>query len=136
MDFQVIWQLILATILGALLGLEREMKKKGAGLQTYSLVALGSCLFTIIAISLAGQNIIEASSLITAIALGVGFIGGGAIFKGSNEIQGLTTAAGLWTTAAIGLATGSGFYWAAILSTFLTIFIFAGFGLLEEKVFK
>lgn len=136
MDFQVIWQLILATILGALLGLEREMKKKGAGLQTYSLVALGSCLFTIIAISLAGQNIIEASSLITAIALGVGFIGGGAIFKGSNEIQGLTTAAGLWTTAAIGLAVGSGFYWAAILSTFLTVFIFAGFGLLEEKVFK
>ncbi|MDO8424815.1 MAG: MgtC/SapB family protein [bacterium] len=136
MDPQIIWQLILATILGALLGLEREIKKKGAGLQTYSLVALGSCLFTSVAFSLANLKIIDASPIITAIAIGMGFIGGGAIFRGENQVQGLTTAAGLWTTAAIGLAAGVGFYWLAILATFLTIFIFAGFGLLEEKIFK
>lgn len=136
MDFQIIWQLVLATILGALLGLEREMKKKGAGLQTYSLVALGSCLFTLIALSLANLKIIDASPIIIAIAVGMGFIGGGAIFRGESHVQGLTTAAGLWTTAAIGFTAGAGFYWMAIFATFLTIFIFAGFGLLEEKVFK
>lgn len=137
MGYQFIWQLILAVILGALLGLEREIKKKGAGLQTYSLVALGSCLFTIAALSLADLKIIDASPVIIAIAVGMGFIGGGAIFKGrSNEVQGLTTAAGLWTTAAIGLSIGAGFYWIAILAAFLIIFIFAGFGLLEDRIFK
>ncbi|MBI4101701.1 MAG: MgtC/SapB family protein [Candidatus Nealsonbacteria bacterium] len=136
MDFQVFGQLILATIFGALLGLEREIKKKGAGLQTYSLVSLGSCLFAVVALLLADLDVIDPSPLITAIAIGMGFIGGGAIFRGENQVQGLTTAAGLWTTAAIGLTTGAGFYWLAGLATFLTIFIFAGFGLLEEKVFK
>lgn len=136
MDVQVFGQLILATILGALLGLEREIKKKGAGLQTYSLVALGSCLFTVVTFSLGDLEIIDPSPLITAIAVGMGFIGGGAIFRGENQVQGLTTAAGLWTTAAIGFTMGAGFYWLAFLATFLTIFIFAGFGLLEERVFK
>lgn len=136
MDFQFFWQLILATILGALLGLEREIKKKGAGLQTYSLVSLGSCLFTIIALSLAEQKIIDASPIIIAIAVGMGFIGGGAIFRGESQVQGLTTAAGLWTTAAIGLTLGAGFYWLAVSTTFLTILVFAGFGLLEEKIFR
>lgn len=136
MDFQIIIQLLLATFLGAIIGLEREIKRKEAGLQTYSLVSLGSCLFASTIFSLANLKIIDPSPLIIGIAVGVGFIGAGVIFRGEDQIQGLTTAAGLWTVAAIGLAVGSGFYFLAIFSALLVILILAGFGLIEEKYLK
>ncbi len=136
MEIEIITQLFLAVILGSLIGLERELKRKEAGLQTYSLVALGACLFTIISLLLDKSGIIDSSSIILAIAVGMGFIGAGAIFRGENKIKGLTTAAGLWVTAAIGLAVGAQFYLLAICATFLALIIFAGLGLLEEKFFK
>ncbi|MDP2909693.1 MAG: MgtC/SapB family protein [bacterium] len=132
---QIIFQLFLATLLGGLIGLERETKRKEAGLQTYSLVALGACLFTIISLLLDKSGIIDSSSIILAIAVGMGFIGAGAIFRGENKIKGLTTAAGLWVTAAMGLAIGAQFYLLATCATFFALIIFAGFGLLEEKIF-
>jgi putative Mg2+ transporter-C (MgtC) family protein len=142
MDFQIIYQLLLATFLGALIGLEREYKRKEAGLQTYSLVALGTCLFTIISFELfnffllkSGINF-DPSRIIQAIAIGIGFIGAGVIFRQTSGVVGLTTAAGLWTTAAIGIAVGARLYFLAALTTILAILILAGFGLLEEKIFK
>jgi len=129
-------RLLLAVFFGALIGLEREIKKKGAGLQTYSLVALGSCLFSLIAFSLGQLKIVDPSPIFVAIAVGMGFIGAGAIFKAEGQILGLTTAAGLWTTAAIGLAIGAGFVPLAAFSTFLILFIFIIFGIFEERVFK
>jgi len=142
MDFQIICQLFLATFLGALIGLEREYKRKEAGLQTYSLVALGTCLFTVISFALFNSFLtktgisFDPSRVIQAIAVGIGFIGAGVIFRQTSGIVGLTTAAGLWTTAAIGIAVGAGLYFLATLTTFLAILILAGFGLLEEKIFK
>lgn len=142
MDIQIIWQLFLATFLGALIGLEREYKGKKAGLQTYSLVALGACLFTVTSFALFNSFPVkigisfDPSRVIQAIAIGIGFIGAGVIFRQTSGIVGLTTAAGLWTTAAIGIAVGAGFYFLAVLSTLLVILILAGFGLLEEKIFK
>jgi len=136
MENEVFFQLILAVILGGLIGLEREFKKKGAGIQTYSLVSLGSCLFSLIAFSLGNLKVIDPSPILIAIAVGMGFIGAGAIFRGETQIFGLTTAAGLWTSAAIGLAVGSKLYSLAIFSTFLVLIIFYFFGLLEEKFFK
>ncbi len=142
MEFQIICQLFLATFLGALIGLEREYKRKQAGLQTYSLVALGSCLFTIISFNLVnffpGESGISLDPLriIQAIAIGIGFIGAGVIFRQPSGIYGLTTAAGLWTTAAIGIAVGAGFYFLATFTALLAILILAGLGLLEEKLFK
>ncbi len=135
MELQIIYQLLLAAFLGALIGVEREYKGKKAGLQTYTLVALGSCLFTIISLLLAGTASLD-SSIVTAIAIGMGFIGAGAIFHGEGGIQGLTTAAGLWVTAAVGLAVGTRFYFLAITTTFLTLIILAGFGILERKIFR
>jgi len=135
-NYQIIFQLFLAVILGSLIGLERETKRKEAGLQTYSLVALGACLFTVISLLLAKANIIDPSPIIIAIAVGMGFIGAGAIFRGENTIKGLTTAAGLWVTAAIGMAVGCQFYLLAVCATFLVLIIFAGLGLLEERLFK
>jgi putative Mg2+ transporter-C (MgtC) family protein len=136
MENEVFFQLILAVVLGGLIGLERELKKKGAGLQTYSLVSLGSCLFSLIAFSLGNLKIIDPSSILVSIAVGMGFIGAGAIFRGETQVFGLTTAAGLWTCAAIGLAVGAKFYSLAIFSTVLVLMIFYFFGFLEEKLFK
>ena len=126
---EIILQLLLATFLGALLGLEREYKKKEAGLQTYSLVVLGSCLFTLVSAKFIGFNP-------ALIAVGIGFIGAGVIFHREDSVRGLTTAAGLWVAAAIGIAIGAKFYFLAIFTALLAILIFAGFGIIEEKVFK
>ena len=142
MGIEIICQLFLATVLGALIGLEREIKRKEAGLQTYSLVALGTCLFTIIFFELFNSFFgktgisFDPSRIIMAIAIGIGFIGAGVIFRQSSGIVGLTTAPGLWVTAAIGIAIGAGLYFLAIFTTFLTFLILAGFGLLEEKILK
>lgn len=142
MELQVICQLLLATLLGALIGLEREIKRKEAGLQTYSLVALGTCLFTIISFELFNSFLFKSgisfdpSRIIQAVAIGIGFIGAGVIFRQPSGIIGLTTAAGLWTTAAIGITVGVKLYFLAIFTSFLTLLVLAGFGLLEEKVLK
>lgn len=137
MSAEIIGQLLLALFLGALIGLEREIKRKEAGLQTYSLVSLGACLFTLIALFLVEIKIIsEPSTIFIAIAVGMGFIGAGTIFKEGNKIQGLTSAAGLWLTAAIGLAVGTRLYFLAIFTTFLTILILTGFGFIEERFLK
>lgn len=140
--YQIISQLLLAVILGGLIGFERELKRKEAGLQTYSLVSLGTCLFTVISFGLFNFFVtnpalsFDPSRIIQAIAVGIGFIGAGVIFHREMVTQGLTTAAGLWVTAAIGIAVGVKLYFLAIIGTFLTILILAGFGLLEEKIFK
>jgi len=137
-QLQIFFQLFLATFLGALIGVEREIKKREAGLQTFSLVCLGSCVFTIVAFHfhrLFGGLEIDLVRILQAVAIGIGFIGAGTIFKSSKGVEGLTTAAGLWVTAAIGTAIGSGFYLLAFLSTLFSLLVLAGFGILEEKFF-
>ncbi len=141
MEIEIICQLLLATFLGALIGLEREIKRKGAGLQTYSLVSLATCLFAIILfqflnLSSGKDTIFNLAGLIQAVAIGLGFIGAGVIFRQPSGIVGLTTAAGLWVVGAIGIATGAKLYFLAIFTTLLALLILSGFGLLEEKFFK
>jgi len=138
MELQIVFQLFLATFLGGLIGLEREIKRREAGLQTYSLVCLGSCIFTIVAFYFfrsPGGSGVDLVRIIQAIAVGIGFIGAGTIFKSERGIEGLTTAAGLWVVAAIGIAVGAGFYSLAIFSTLFCFLILLGFGILEEKFF-
>jgi putative Mg2+ transporter-C (MgtC) family protein len=138
----IITQLALAVFLGGLIGLERELKKKEAGLQTYSLVALGSCIFTVIAFNLFyffldQSNVsFDPSRIIHAVAVGIGFIGAGVIFRQNSGTVGLTTAAGLWVAASLGVAVGSGFYLLASVATVLALAILIGFGLVEKKVFN
>ncbi len=141
-QIQIVLQLFLAAILGSLIGLEREYKKKQAGIQTYSLVTLGSCLFAITAFQMFDSWTIKTgisfdpSRVIQAIAIGIGFLGAGVIFHQEARIEGLTTAAGLWTVSSIGIAVGANLYFLAVFATLLVIGILAGIGLLEEKVFK
>lgn len=142
LSVQVVLQILLAVFLGSLIGLEREMKGKNAGFQTYSLVALGSCVFTIIFYGLFNEfgvsdNVdFDPSRIIQAIAIGVGFIGAGTIFRQESEIQGLTTAAGLWATSAVGILAGINEYFLAAIVAFVIIFIFIIFGNFERKIKK
>jgi len=142
MNFEVVFQLFLAVLLGGVIGLEREVKRKGAGLQTYSLVCLGACLFTIMGIGLLDSLIeekgiiIDPLRLVQAVAIGIGFIGAGTIIQRGSFVEGLTTAAGLWVVSAIGVVIGARFYLVAILSAFLSLVILVGFGFLEGKFFS
>ena len=119
---RVTLRLLLAALLGGLLGLERELTGKPAGLRTHMLVALGSAMF-VLAASGAGLDDDGMSRVIQGLLSGVGFLCAGAILKSGNQEQvfGLTTAAGLWMTAAIGLAAGLGRESLAVLSALLTL---------------
>ena len=115
---QVLIRLSAATLLGALIGLEREKAGKPAGLRTHMLVTLGTTVF-VLACSGVGMSTDELSRVIQGIITGIGFLGAGSILKLSEErdIQGLTTAAGVWMTAAVGVAVGLGSLGVALLST-------------------
>jgi putative Mg2+ transporter-C (MgtC) family protein len=127
-------RLIAATLLGGLIGFERERSGKAAGLRTHMLTALGSALF-IVAAAQAGMTIGDMSRVIQGLATGIGFLGGGAILKlaDAREIEGLTTAAGIWMTAAVGVAVGLGRLWTAVLSLLLGWIILRLVGALEAQ---
>ena len=116
-------RLLVATLLGALIGLEREYHAKEAGVRTHLLVALGSCLFMIISIygfdAYLGRDHVsfDPSRIASQVVTGIGFIGAGTIILQKQVVRGLTTAAGVWVTAAIGLACGDGMYLLAVIST-------------------
>jgi putative Mg2+ transporter-C (MgtC) family protein len=122
----VIIRLIAATLLGAVVGIQRERAGKPAGLRTHILVTLGTTVF-VLACSGVGMSSDGLSRVIQGIVTGIGFIGAGSILKLNEEraIQGLTTAAGVWMTAAIGVAVGLGSLGVALLSTLFTLIILA-----------
>lgn len=138
---QIIIQLILAVVLGGLVGLEREYKRKEAGLRTYALVCLGATLFTMISFAGFEQFLwkegvsFDPSRVAAQVVLGIGFIGAGLIIYRRLHIEGLTSAAGLWVTAAIGVAVGCQLYLAALVSTLLSVAILWLARIGEEKVF-
>ena len=114
---RVLIRICTAALLGGILGLERERAHKAAGLRTHMLVALGCALFVMFPAE-SGMALQDLSRVIQGVATGIGFIGAGTILKraDSNEVQGLTTAAGLWLTAAIGLAVGAGHLWLPVIA--------------------
>ncbi|SCY02921.1 putative Mg2+ transporter-C (MgtC) family protein [Nitrosospira sp. Nl5] len=118
-------RLLMAATLGGMLGFEREQRGKAAGMRTHMLVALGAALFVLIP-QQAGISDADLTRIIQGVVVGVGFLGAGTILKSTNEetIKGLTTAAGLWLTAAIGIAAGLGREASAVLSTVLALIIF------------
>ena len=121
---RIILRLSIAAILGGILGYEREQKGKSAGLRTHMLVALGAALFVLIP-QQAGMSDADLSRVLQGLIAGVGFLGAGTIIKGETEgeVVGLTTAAGLWLTAAIGVAAGMGREATAVMSTLFALII-------------
>jgi putative Mg2+ transporter-C (MgtC) family protein len=117
-------RVLVAAALGGILGAERERAGKAAGLRTHMLVALGSALFVLFPAE-AGMNLGDLSRVIQGVATGIGFIGAGTILKRAEteDIQGLTTAASIWLTAAIGLAVGAGQLWLPVICAVTAWFI-------------
>src|SRR5215204_4571407 len=122
----VLVRLIAATVFGAIVGMQRERAGKPAGLRTHMLVCLGTAV-VVLACSGAGMNLDGLSRVIQGIVTGIGFVGAGSILKitEQRDIQGLTTAAGLWMTAAIGVTCGLGSLGIALIGTALTLIILA-----------
>ncbi len=117
-NLDIIARLLLSVFLGAMIGLEREMNRKPAGLRTHMLVSLGSALFTVISIFTFNE---DPARIAAAIVTGIGFIGAGSIIASRGRVHGVTTAASLWITSAIGLTAGAGAYF---LSAVVTILVF------------
>jgi putative Mg2+ transporter-C (MgtC) family protein len=127
--WEILIRLALAGTLGGAIGLERELREREAGLRTHLLVALGSALFTLVSayafrdfhFSRASGVTFDPSRIAAQVVTGIGFLGAGAIIRQGLAVRGLTTAASLWVVAAIGMATGAGYYSAAVIATVLVI---------------
>jgi putative Mg2+ transporter-C (MgtC) family protein len=135
-------ELGLALLLSALIGLEREMRQKSAGLRTYTLVGLASALIILISkygftdILADGRVVLDPSRIAAQIVSGIGFIGGGVIFVRKDLVRGLTTATTVWVTSAVGMACGAGLPLLAIAVTFANFVVVFGFPLLERQLPK
>ena len=120
-------QALLACVLGGLIGFERESRAHPAGIRTYATVCIGSCLFGLVSTHAQGAayytSIVDPTRIAAQVASGVGFLGAGVIFRDGFNTSGLTTAATIWATAAIGLATAFDLYVLAIFSTFIILFL-------------
>jgi putative Mg2+ transporter-C (MgtC) family protein len=130
-QFIAVFELLLAALLTGLIGMERERKQRDAGFRTHILVGTGSCLFTILSeLAFPGG---DPGRVASQILPGLGFLGAGAILKGDRTIHGLTTAASLWITAALGMAVGTGSWFLAICSTLIIWFVLVILHRFEKK---
>jgi putative Mg2+ transporter-C (MgtC) family protein len=126
---ELVIRLVAATLIGGVLGLNREIRGKPAGLRTHALVALGTALVTLTGISLAGHDgefdSNSVSRVIQGVVAGIGFLGGGTILKSDSgeQISGLTTAASLWVVACLGIACGAGLWGMALVALALALLV-------------
>lgn len=142
MTLEFILRIFVAAILGGAVGLEREYRDKAAGFRTHFLVALGSALFMIISAYgfegalVSAEHRLDVSRIAAQVVSGIGFIGAGTIIFQKNAVRGLTTAAGVWVTAAIGLACGAGMYVLAATATLLVLIGLEAFNFFLHKFDK
>ena len=127
-------RLLVALILGAVVGLERERQERAAGLRTVTMVSLGSCLFTIVGAY--GFPNTDPSRVAAQIVTGIGFLGAGTIFLRKDLVRGLTTAATIWAVAAIGMAAGTSQYIVALFTTLLILSVLMVLKPIEKRFFK
>lgn len=124
-DAEIFIRLVLSLILSGLIGLERQMHRRTAGLRTHILVSLGSCLIMLTSLYIfaiyKNEVPLDPARIAAGVITGIGFLGAGTIIREREGVKGLTTAASLWVVAGIGLATGCGFYKAALFTTILAL---------------
>ncbi len=135
----ILFQLVVAVGLGAALGIERYKAGKNAGMRTYALVSMGSCLFIttagIVTTAYVGVTAFDPLRVMAAIVMGIGFLTGGLIFVSNkdSQVHGITTSAGIWVATGIGIAVGFSLYSLAIMATVLTLFILHGMLGIEKR---
>lgn len=136
----LIGRLIVAVLLSGIIGLEREFRQKHAGLRTHALVGLGSALIIEVSaygfsdVLIPGKVVLDPSRVAAQVVSGIGFLGAGLIFVRQDYVRGLTTAASVWLTAAVGLAAGAGMWEVAVASTVLGLVVVEGLELLEARL--
>ncbi len=136
----IIIKLVLSMSLGMVIGIERYIAHKSAGMRTYALLSMGAALFVVLGNAVINSYMNLSSigmsplQIIAAVITGIGFLGAGAMFKNESTLIGLTTATGLWVSAGIGMAVGFGFYALAIITTILILFIFVILWILEKRI--
>ena len=135
---EILIRLLLSALVGGLIGIEREMNNRPAGLRTHILVTLGSTLLMLISIDgffLAeeGSRLGDPARIAAQVVSGIGFLGAGTIMKTGNNIVGLTTAASLWVSAGIGLAIGAGYYFGGIVTASIVLLTLMSLGVMEKR---
>jgi len=137
---EVILKLVIAVVLGMLIGAERLLVHKEAGMKTHALVSMGAALFVLFSEALTEKYInlpgLNPTMIASNIVVGIGFLGAGMIMFRDSQTRGLTTASGLWVTAGIGMAAGLGLYSLAIIATILVLFIFVVMNIFERPIRK
>lgn len=121
---------MLAILIGGIIGAEREYQNKSAGFRTMMLISMGSALFTIISVGI--DNTTSPDRIASNIVTGIGFVGAGVIFKSDTGVNGITTAATIWVTAALGMGVGAGYEWISISGCILLLPILYAFGYIEK----
>jgi putative Mg2+ transporter-C (MgtC) family protein len=138
--WEIVARLFLAAFLGSLIGLEREERDKSAGLRTHMMVCVGSALFMIVSIygfdEVQGREdtTFDPSRVAAQVVTGIGFLGAGIIIFRREAVRGLTTAAGVWSVAGVGLAVGGGLYVTSVVATGVIMLVLAGLGPIEAKI--
>lgn len=132
-DVELIQRLMLAALIGGLLGAEREMRRKSAGFRTNILIALGSAVFTIASVTLT-QGTGDPTRIAAQIVTGIGFLGAGTIVRNRDGVQGLTTAATVWVNAALGVAAGAGEYRLAMIAGAIVLGVLLALGPVEAAI--
>jgi len=140
--FEIVFRLVAALAAGGLIGLERSHRGRPAGFRTHALVCLASSLLMLVTVyeshwfprESAGRVILDPTRMAQGIMTGIGFVGAGAIIKEGFSVRGLTTAASIWITAAIGILTGIGFYFAALIGTVLALGTLSAFRWIEARL--
>lgn len=137
-NFLILIRILFSVGLGSMIGLERELTNKYAGLRTHILVCLGSCIFTVLSVYAFPAAVYgshgDPARIAAQILTGIGFIGGGTVLRHGSAVYGLTSAATLWVTASIGMACGAGMYDLAVISTLLSVVVLVIIRLFEKKV--
>ncbi|MDT0690741.1 MgtC/SapB family protein [Salegentibacter sp. F188] len=124
----------LAAVAGLVIGLEREVKGKSAGLRTNCLVAVGSCVFILLSLRFLGNDEVDITRVLGQVVVGIGFIGAGTIIQRGKDVKGLTTAATTWCSAAVGCVAGFGLFEELIALSVLVLGINLGFSFIERKL--
>ena len=125
-NYEMVLRLLLAAVIGGVLGFERELRQKSAGLRTNILIALGAAVFTLLSLDLAAGWNADPARIAAQIVTGIGFLGAGAIMRTDRAIHGLTTAATVWVNASLGMAAGAGRYGLAIAGAAITTLVLFG----------
>jgi putative Mg2+ transporter-C (MgtC) family protein len=140
-QWEALARVALAAMLGGVVGIERELRDKQAGLRTNMLVAMGAALFTVTSIQFAefyeswsGSIRFDPSRIVSTIVTGIGFLGGAIVFRNHDKVRGVTTAASIWAVTALGVAAGAGHYVTAIGVTFLIITVLLVVGFVEHRL--